>query len=251
MEQNQFNPGQFQQQPQPQYQPQGFQPQGFPPQGFQTIPLPRYNVSGIWQSLAALDFKTMSLAGVGAWIFCFVISLMTSGTVNNIFNLLQSISAAFIICLVFSKVAPYLKNNNVVGLLVLIGSALFVIGSIVGIIAIKNLSYTNLGSTIKLMGLFGVAGYGAVAAGMLMTGFSLKHFSLRPVVLLYGIGYAFVTLGSLFLFGSSLSAFGTYGLFAGIGGFVVLAALIVLLIKALGSSPIMDPYALPGEPIQQ
>jgi len=244
MEQNQFNPGQFQQ-PQPQYQPQGFQPQGF-----QTIPLPRYDVMGLWKSLAALDFKQMALIGVGAWILFWVIGMMASTT---IFSLLKDVAAVFIIFLVFSKVAPFLKNNSLIGILLIAGGALFLISDIYTM-TLKVDTYEgamNLLDNLKTIAFLSFAGYGCIAAGMLMTGFSLKHFTLRPVVLLYGIAYAFITLGSLFLFGSSLSAYGTFGIFAVIGGLIILAALIVLLIKVLGSAPIMDPYALPGEPIQQ
>ena len=115
MEQNQFNPGQFQQ-PQPQYQPQGFQPQGF-----QTIPLPRYDVMGLWKSLAALDFKQMALIGVGAWILFWVIGMMASTT---IFSLLKDVAAVFIIFLVFSKVAPFLKNNSLIGILLILAHVL-------------------------------------------------------------------------------------------------------------------------------
>lgn len=244
MEQNQFNPGQFQQ-PQPQYQPQGFQPQGF-----QTIPLPRYDVMGLWKSLAALDFKQMALIGVGAWILFWVIGIMASTT---IFGLLKNLAAVFIIFMVFSKVAPFLKNNSLIGILLIAGGALFLISDIYQM-TLKIDTYEGAMSfldNLKTIAFLSFAGYGCIAAGMLMTGFSLKHFTLRPVVLLYGIAYAFITLGSLFLFGSSLSAYGTFGIFAFIGGLIILAALIVLLIKVLGSAPIMDPYALPGEPIQQ
>ena len=242
MEQNQFNPGQFQQQPQ-------FQ-QGFQPQGFQTIPLPRYDVMGLWKSLAALDFKQMALIGVGAWILFWVIGMMAS---TFVFSLLKDVAAVFIIFLVFSKVAPFLKNNSLIGILLIAGGALFLISDIYTM-TLKVDTYAgamNLLDNLKTIAFLSFAGYGCIAAGMLMTGFSLKHFTLRPVVLLYGIAYAFITLGSLFLFGSSLSAYGTFGIFAVIGGLIILAALIVLLIKVLGSAPIMDPYALPGEPIQQ
>lgn len=239
MEQNQVNPGQFQQQPQ------------YQPQGFQTIQLPRYDVMGLWKSLAALDFKTMSLVGIGAWIFCFVLKLI--GT-SSFFTVLQDIAAVFIIFLLFSKVAAYLKNNNLVGILLIAGAALFIISDIISLTSLKVDSYASLSdlmSKLKMIAFLSFAGYGCMAAGMLMTGFSLKHFSLRPVVLLYGIAYAFVTVGSLFLFGGSLAAYGTFGIFAVIGGLIILAALVVLLIKVLSSSPILDPYALPGEPIKQ
>jgi hypothetical protein len=172
---------------------------------------------------------------------------------TTIFSMLKDVAAVFIIFMVFSKVAPFLKNNSLIGILLIAGGALFLISDIYTM-TLKVDTYEgamNLLDNLKTIAFLSFAGYGCIAAGMLMTGFSLKHFTLRPIVLLYGIAYAFITLGSLFLFGSSLSAYGTFGIFAVIGGLIILAALIVLLIKVLGSAPIMDPYALPGEPIQQ
>ena len=239
MEQNQFNPGQFQQ-PQPQYQPQGFQ----------TIPLPRYEVNGIWNFIANMNFKTMSLIGTGIWLLFWVLSISTifssiaalsiSGLKTAaIYALVSDAACIFVILLVCSKIVAYLKSN-IIGILILVGAGLLLLSDIINLIQVAGLdiyNVSNYSNTVpSAIGFFGKA---AIAVGLMMTIFTLKHFSLRVVVILFGITYICYTLGVII------------GLFAVIGFLIAIATFIVLLIKVLGSAPIMDPYALPGEPIQQ
>lgn len=233
------------QQPQPQYQ----QPYGQPQYGPVKTPLPRYNVGSPWSDLANLDFKQIALICLGVSLCCGVIGIMASGGFSSVLSVISTLSNGVLFALIFSRLIPYIKDNAQFSMIALIGIGLYVIGGIVVLFA-KPTSLSGIGSFLKVIAILGFLSYGGVAAALLLCGSKLKHFSLRSIVMLFGIGMIIMALGCLFLLGSSLGALGTAGTFALIGGLIVLVADIMLLIKLIGSEPIEDPYALPGEPLQ-
>jgi hypothetical protein len=205
--------------------------------------MPRYAIGSPWDKLGELNFKQVVLICVGVSIFSIVVKMIASGAASNVFGLISTLSNSMIFLMFGAKLLPYIKDNSKVAILLLAGVGVFILTTLIGMFISVDLG--NVVSTIRLLGVLSLVGYGVIAAALLMIVFSLKHFDLRTVIMLYGIGYAIMAVGSLFLFGGSLGAWGTYGIFAGIGGIIVLVGLIMLLVKVLSSKPIEDPYSLP------
>lgn len=240
------------QNPQGNQWPQNQQPYGGPQYGQVGTPLPRYDVGSPWKELAGMDFKQTALICLGVSLFCIAFGFILSGAMTQFFGIVAILSNAFLFALLFSKMVPYIKNPTS-GLTATIALCVYVVGQILYLFKVASLSVDdlfNVGGFLKFLGIVTFLSYGCVAYALLSCGSKLKHFTLRSVVMLLGIGLTVSSVGGLCLLGSSLSAFGAALFFIMIGGLMVLIAWIMLLVKLVGSTPIRDPYALPGDPVQ-